>query len=67
MEGFKMDWKMGDTEDLKNWIEKLAGASSERKADLSELKVGLNRMQVTLDSMQKQLNNIERILETVKD
>jgi hypothetical protein len=33
-----MDWKLGDTKDLKEWIEKLAGVSDERRTEISDLR-----------------------------
>jgi uncharacterized membrane protein len=55
----------GDTQDFKNWIEKLMGASAERKAEISDLKSEICQIRQSIESMQKKLDNIERILEKV--
>ena len=60
-----MDWKLGDTQDLKDWIEKLMGASAERKAEISNLKNEIGQMRQSLESMEKKLDHIETILESV--
>jgi len=62
-----MDWKMGDTQDLKVWIENLMGASSERKAEFSDLKNEISQIKHSIEAMQKKVDNIERILEKVSD
>ncbi|MFA6364149.1 hypothetical protein [Methanoregula sp.] len=55
----------GDTRDLKDWIEKVTGASADRKAELSDLKGEICRIRQSLESMQKKLDHIEIILEKV--
>lgn len=62
-----MDWKMGDTQDLKVWIENLMGASAERKAEFSDLKNEISEIKHSIEAMQKKVDNIERILEKVSD
>lgn len=62
-----MDWKLGDTQDFKEWIEKLAGASAERKAEFSDLKNEISQIKHSIEAMQKKVDNIERILEKVSD
>ena len=57
----------GDTQDFKNWIEKLMGASAERKAEISDLKNEIGQMRQSLETMQKKLDNIEHILEKVSE
>jgi predicted nucleic acid-binding Zn-ribbon protein len=62
-----MDWKLGDTQDLKEWIEKLAGASAERKTEISDLKHEIAQIRQSIDAMQKKVDNIEHILEKVAE
>ena len=62
-----MDWKLGDTEDLRKWIEKLAGASDERKTEISDLKTEIQLLRQSVDAMQKKVDNVERILKKVSD
>jgi predicted nucleic acid-binding Zn-ribbon protein len=62
-----MDWKLGDTKDLKEWIEKLAGASAERRAEISDLRNEICQIRQSVDAMQKKLDNIEHILEKVAE
>ena len=62
-----MDWKLGDTKDLKEWIEKLAGASDERRIEISDLRNEICQIRQSVDSMQKKLDNIEQILEKVAE
>jgi predicted nucleic acid-binding Zn-ribbon protein len=62
-----MDWKLGDTEDLKKWIENLAGVSAERKIEISDLRNEIYQVKQSLDGMQKKLDNIERILKGVAE
>jgi predicted nucleic acid-binding Zn-ribbon protein len=62
-----MDWKLGDTQDLKEWIEKLAGSSAERKAEISDLRNEICQIRQSIDTMQKKVDNIERILEKVAE
>jgi len=62
-----MDWKIGDTQDLKVWIENLMGASAERKAEFSDLKNEISQIKHSIEAMQKKVDNIERILEKVSD
>ena len=62
-----MDWKLGDTQDLKEWIEKLAGASAERKVEFSDLMNEISQIKHSIEAMQKKVDNIERILEKVSD
>ncbi len=58
-----MDWKLGDTQDLKDRIEKLMGASAEKRAELSDLKNEIGQMRQTLETMEKKLDHIETIPE----
>jgi predicted nucleic acid-binding Zn-ribbon protein len=60
-----MDWKLGDTKDLKEWIEKLAGVSDERRTEISDLRNEICQIRQSIESMQKKLDNIEHILENV--
>lgn len=62
-----MDWKMGDTEDLKKWIENLAGASEERKTEISDIKNEIYKMRLSIEAMHKKLEKIEQILEKVSE
>jgi len=62
-----MDWKFGDTQDFKEWIEKIMGASAERNAEISSMKQDICLMKLSLNAIQKKLDNIERILEKVSD
>jgi hypothetical protein len=62
-----MDWKLGDTNDIKEWIEKLAGASDERRTEISDLKIEIRNMKLSIEIIQKKLDNIERILEKVAE
>jgi len=62
-----VDWKLGDTKDLKEWIEKLAGASDERRIEISDLRNEICQIRQSVDSMQKKLDNIEHILEKVAE
>ena len=48
-----MDWKLGDTKDLKEWIEKLAGASDERRIEISDIRNEICQIRQAVDSMQK--------------
>ena len=48
-----MDWKLGDTNDLKEWIEKLAGASDERRTELLDLRKEICQMKLSFEAMQK--------------
>ncbi|MFA7695140.1 MAG: hypothetical protein WCX63_06370 [Methanoregula sp.] len=60
-----VDWKFGDTDDLRKWIEKLAGASDERQTEISDLRTELREIRQSIDAMQKKLDRIESILEKV--
>jgi len=62
-----MDWKFGDTEDFKKWVESLVGASVERKAELSDLKYEICQIRESIEDIQKKVENIEKMLEKVSD
>jgi predicted nucleic acid-binding Zn-ribbon protein len=62
-----MDWKLGDIQELREWIEKLAGASAERKTEISDLRHEIGQIRQSIDAMQKKVDNIERILEKVTE
>ena len=62
-----VDWKFGDTDDLKKWIEKLAGASDERRAEISDLNAELCAIRQSIEAMQKQVDHIEQILSKVSE
>ena len=57
----------GDTRDLKDWIEKVMGASAERKSEILDLKVEICHIREAIEAMQKKVDNIEHILEEVSD
>lgn len=56
----------GDTRDLKAWIEKLAGASDEKKNELLEIHADVQALRQAVEAMQKKLDRIESILEKVE-
>jgi uncharacterized coiled-coil DUF342 family protein len=60
-----VDWRLGDTDDLKKWIEKLAGASDEKNTEIQEIHAEIRALRQSVESLQKKLDNIERILEKV--
>ena len=60
-------FKEGDTRDFKEWMEKIMGASDERRSEISDLKVEMHLIRQYLETMQKKLDNIERILEDVAE
>ena len=55
----------GDTKDLKAWIEKIAGASDEKKTELREIHADMQALRQAIEAMQKKLDRIETILEKV--
>jgi hypothetical protein len=62
-----MDWKFGDTDEFKVWIENLMGASEKRNAEILDFKNEICLIRQSLEVMQKKIDNIERILEKVSD
>jgi len=60
-----VDWRLGDTDDLKKWIEKLAGASEERRTEIADLKEELRGIRQSVEAMQKQVDHIGQILSKV--
>jgi hypothetical protein len=53
--------------DLKKWIESLAGASAERKAEISDIKNEIYTMRLSIEAMHKKLEKIEQILDKVSE
>ena len=62
-----VDWRLGDTDDLKKWIEKLAGASEERRTEIADLKEELRGIRQSVEVMQKQVDHIGQILSQVAE
>lgn len=62
-----VDWRLGDTDDLKKWIEKLAGASEERRTEIADLRAELHGIRQTVEVMEKQVDRIEQILSKVAE
>jgi hypothetical protein len=62
-----VDWRLGDTDDLKKWIEKLAGASEERRTEIADLREELKGIHRSVEGMQKQVDHIEQILSKVAE
>ena len=62
-----VDWRLGDTDDLKKWIEKLAGASKERRTEIADLKAEIQGIRRSVEAMQKQVDHIEQILSKVAE
>lgn len=62
-----VDWRLGDTDDLKKWIEKLAGASKERRTEIADLRAELRGIRQSVGAMQKQVDRIEQILSKVAE
>jgi len=62
-----VDWRLGDTDDLKKWIEKLAGASEERRTEIADLNEELRGIRQSVEAMQKQVDHIEQILSKVAE
>ena len=62
-----VDWRLGDTDDLKKWIEKLAGASEERQTEIADIKEELRGIRQSVEAMQKQVDHIEQILSKVAE
>jgi len=62
-----VDWRLGDTDDLKKWIEKLAGASEERRTEIADLKEELRGIRQSVEAMEKQVDHIEQILSKVAE
>lgn len=62
-----VDWRLGDTDDLKKWIEKLAGASEERRTEIADLRAELRGIRQSVGAMQKQVDHIEQILSKVAE
>lgn len=62
-----VDWRLGDTEDLKRWIEDQTGASAERRAEISDLKNEIHQIRQSIEAMQKKVDTIEHILEKVAE
>jgi hypothetical protein len=60
-------FREGDTRDFKEWVEKVMGASEERRSEISDLKVEMRLVRQSIETMQKKLDNIERILENVTE
>lgn len=61
------DWRLGDTDDLKKWIEKLAGASEERRTEIADLREELKGIHRSVEAMQKQVDHIDKILSKVAE
>ena len=59
-------FREGDTNDLKAWIEKLAGASDEKKSELQDIHADMQALRQAVEAMQKKLDHIESILEKVE-
>jgi predicted nucleic acid-binding Zn-ribbon protein len=62
-----VDWRLGDTDDLKKWIEKLAGASEERRTEIADLNEELRGIRQSVEAMQKQVDHIGQILSKVAE
>jgi len=62
-----VDWRLGDTDDLKKGIEKLAGASEERRTEIADLRAELQGIRQSVEAMQKQMDHIEQILSKVSE
>jgi hypothetical protein len=62
-----VDWRLGDTDDLKKWIEKLAGASEERRTEIADIRAELQGLRQSVEAMQKQVDRIEQILSKVAE
>ncbi|MFA5254951.1 MAG: hypothetical protein WC367_09820 [Methanoregula sp.] len=62
-----VDWRLGDTDDLKKWIEKLAGVSEERRTEIADLKEELRGIRQSVGAMQKKVDRIEQILSKVAE
>jgi len=60
-------FREGDTRDFKKWVEKVMGASEERRSEIPDLKVEMHLVRQSIETMQKKLDNIERILEDVAE
>jgi len=57
----------GDTKDLKEWVEKLMGASAERKSEIADLRDEIRLLRQSIETMHKQVDAIERILTKVAE
>ena len=62
-----VDWRLGDTDDLKKWIEKLAGVSEERRTEIADLRAELRGIRQSVGAMQKKVDRIEQILSKVAE
>ena len=57
----------GDTQEIREWIEKQIGSVSDRKTEMADIKMEIALLSQTLDIMHKKIDTIERILEKVSD
>lgn len=57
----------GDTKDLKEWVEKLMGASAERTSEIVDLRDEVRLLRQSIEIMHKQVDAIERILTKVAE
>jgi predicted nucleic acid-binding Zn-ribbon protein len=57
----------GDTQAIKEWIEKQVGSVSDRKTEMADVKTEIALLRQTVDIMHKKIDNIESILKTVSD
>jgi len=57
-----VDWRLGDTDDLKKWIEKLAGASDEKRTEIADIKTELRGIRQSVEALQNQVDHMEQIL-----
>ena len=57
----------GDTQEIREWIEKQIGSVSDRKTEMADIKTEIALLRQTIDIMHKKIDTIERILEKVSD
>jgi len=62
-----VDWRLGDTDDLKKWIEKLAGASDEKRTEIADIKTELRGIRQSVEALQNQVDHMEQILSRVSE
>jgi len=59
--------KMGDIQDLKEWIEKQFGSQSEGKTELAGIKMEIALLRQTIDIMHTKIDRNEQILEQMSE
>jgi len=57
----------GDTQEIRQWVEKQTGSLSDTRSEVADLKTEIRFLTQSIEAMQKKVDNIEHILEKVSD